>query len=165
MNNIKNTFWFVSFVFMAVVVFAHEHHQHIEQTTPPTNQEKEILKAINEKYVQSVKPIFQEKCFNCHSNQTKFPFYYKMPGAKQLIDADIVEAKKHIDMSNDFPFQGHGTPKEDLEAIAKSVTNNDMPPFKYKMMHWKSGITKQEREQILQWTKESLESLEKIEVQ
>ncbi len=154
---------FVSTSFLIGMALAHEHHQHHELPSPSTNQEKEHLQQVNEKYLEKVKLIFQKSCFNCHSNQTVYPWYSKMPGAKQLINSDITEAKKHIDMTNDFPFKGHGTPKEDLEAIAKAVTEKTMPPFRYKIMHWQSGLTKQERENVLEWTRNSLNLLSQEE--
>lgn len=153
----------VSTFLLLSIAFAHEHHQHQEQQPPLTNKEQERLQQINKNYVEAVKPIFQKSCFNCHSNQTVFPWYSQMPGAKQLISSDITEAKKHIDMANDFPFTGHGTPKEDLEAIAKSVTEKTMPPFRYKIMHWKSELTKQEQETVIEWTKNSLNLLSQVE--
>lgn len=61
------------------------------------------------------------------------------------------EAKEHLDFTNDFPFQGHGSPKEDLEAIADSMRDESMPPFRYRIMHWKTQLTDQEREMILKW--------------
>ncbi|MBK8204899.1 MAG: heme-binding domain-containing protein, partial [Bdellovibrionales bacterium] len=111
------------FLMIAVVAFipgdafAHKNHHHSEPPQAPTPQSQEaLLGRINELYKFNVKQIFQKKCFDCHSQNTQYPWYYKIPGAKQLIDGDIEEAKEHLDFSNDFPFGGHGAPSEDLEA-------------------------------------------------
>src|SRR5947207_1276617 len=92
-------------------------------------------------YLTTIKPIFEEKCFNCHSNQTRYPWYYKFPIIKTLIDQDIENARDHIDMSTDFPFQGHGTPREVLQAIRRVVRKGIMPPFLYRLGHWDSKLT------------------------
>lgn len=128
---------------------------------PPQRKAAEVgvLDAINEKYVEKIKPIFQRSCFDCHSSQTRYPWYYRFPGTKELIDADIAEAKKHIDMDRDFPFEGHGTPSEDLEAIQATVRENTMPPWRYKILHWGSGLTEEEKQVILQWIEESRDKL------
>lgn len=49
---------------------------------------------INQEYLKTVKPIFQKSCFDCHGNTTVYPWYYKVPGVKQLIDNDIDEVKQ-----------------------------------------------------------------------
>ncbi|MBK9039223.1 MAG: heme-binding domain-containing protein [Bdellovibrionales bacterium] len=67
------------------------------------------LSRINELYKDKVKPIFQKKCFDCHSQNTQYPLVLQIPGARQLIDGDIEEAKEHLDFTNDFPFGGMGS--------------------------------------------------------
>ncbi len=145
-------------------LFAHEAHhdsrKEVEEATEPSDEsEVEVLKAINEDYLKTVKPIFQISCFNCHSSHTKYPWYHFLPGIKKLIDSDISESKKHLDMTNDFPFQGHGSPEKDLEAIGNVVNKGTMPPFRYRMMHWGSGLSKEEREIIMKWIKGSQQKL------
>jgi hypothetical protein len=136
----------VSFSFFAV---AHEgHHKKIEPVTPET---KTSLEEINERYLKDVKPIFERTCFNCHSSRTRLPWYQKVPGVKQLIQSDIHEAKMHLDMESDFPFLSHATPLEDLTAIDKEIQNNDMPPFRYRIMHSQSSLTDVEKEKVRQW--------------
>merc|ERR1711879_572953 len=93
---------------------------------------KDKYKKINEEYLENIKPIFEAKCFNCHSSTTSYPFYYKIPGVKNMIDKDIKEAKKHIDFSKDFPFISHETPINDLKSLNKIGQKGGMPPLRYK---------------------------------
>ena len=108
-----------------------------------------LLTNINEQYTQKIKPIFQKKCFDCHSDFTVFPWYVKIPGPKHLMEYDIRQALKHMDMSKDFPFGGHGSPLEDLEELKKTITENDMPPLRYILLHWDSRINDDEKRVIL----------------
>ncbi|MEK7775395.1 MAG: heme-binding domain-containing protein, partial [Candidatus Zixiibacteriota bacterium] len=80
----------------------------------------ELFASINASY-QTIKPILMRSCYDCHSNQTHFPWYYKIPGPKQLIDSDIKEANTHVNFSNDFPFSGHGKLGETLKAIREEI--------------------------------------------
>lgn len=116
----------------------------------------EIHLEINREYLATVKPILAKSCANCHSSETSFPWYYNVPGIKQLIDSDISEAKRHLDLSKDFPFAGHGSPDDDLEAIRESVSKRKMPPWSYRLMHPESELTPEAEEEILNWVKESL---------
>lgn len=116
----------------------------------------ELLKEIGVEYEAKVQPIFQRACYDCHSNSTKYPWYYKIPGVKQLIDSDVAEAKEHLDMSQGFPFQGHGTPTEDLEAIIDTLKEGDMPPLKYKLMHPSAGLSEAEKTIVKDWAGNAL---------
>jgi len=84
------------------------------------------------------------------------PWYYVLPGVKQLINSDIEEAKEHMDMSADFPFSGHGSSKDDLEAITRSMKENNMPPLKYRIMHWSSTLSAEEQNIVKDWINKSI---------
>ena len=136
-------------------VYAHEGEKHMQMM----NVSAKLNNQINEDYEKNVKPIFVQKCFNCHGATTNYPWYYKIPGAKGVIDDDIAEAKKHLDFSDGFPFKSHSSPKEDLEAIVKSVEEGEMPPLRYRILHWNSRLTTEELQIVREWTKRSLSIL------
>jgi hypothetical protein len=146
---------------IAVDTMAHGGHHHPQATMPsvPPPQMREAAEVINEMYQREVQPIFEKKCFDCHSSRTKFPWYYKVPGIKQMIDEDIDEAKAHLDFEPGFPFKSHGTPEEDLKAIAQEVEENEMPPLSYKLMHRGSHLTPSEKEKVQAWVQFGLEKL------
>ncbi len=106
-----------------------------------------------------LQPLFQRGCYDCHSDQTNYPWYYKLPGIKGTIDDDITEARKHLDMSQGFPFLGHGEPNEDLEAIKKVLKEGDMPPFKYRILHWNARFSDEEVKTVTSWIDKSLKRL------
>lgn len=136
-------------------------HKGIKQQGPEHETQNLLLEhqqakffQINEEYKKRVKTIFQKSCFDCHSQQTRYPWYYKLPGIKQKIDSDIMEGGKHLDLTHDFPFHGHGSPRKDLAAIKKVVSGGTMPPFRYKIMHIGGsgrGLTEEEKRAILEW--------------
>lgn len=115
---------------------------------------------INTSYLKSVKPIMKSKCLMCHGQVSSMPLYSRIPPISWLVNHDIKESKEHMDMTYDFPFQGHGTPKDDIKTIQKVILNNEMPPIQYLLMHWQSSLTKKESEILLEWVRESLAILE-----
>jgi hypothetical protein len=119
------------------------------------------IDSINEEYKKKIKPIFEQKCMDCHSSKTQWPWYHKIPGIKQLLDHDVAEGREHIDFSNDFPFEGHGTPYEDIHAIHKAIEEDSMPPFEYRLMHPNSKLNTQEKQTVLEWAKRCTEIIQK----
>ena len=123
----------------------------------------EVLKSINQEYLRVVKPIFTQKCLMCHADSggQTHPLYVVVPPTSWMVTRDIREARKKMDMTFDFPFQGHGSPPDDLQAVHKVVEKGSMPPLKFKMLHWQSGLTIQEQEAVKEWVQNSLKQLNK----
>lgn len=153
----------VVFVFLiSLPTSAHERHAHesaADQVTKVANSESQALQEINIAYLKDVKPLFRKSCFDCHTSLTRYPWYSSLPFVKSMIVADITEARKHLDFSSDFPFIGHGTPREDLVAIADTVTNRTMPPSRYLMLHPSARLSDSEHGLIKQWVDNSLKIL------
>lgn len=157
-------FTFLVLVCFSFLIFAHGDKKHDETSEVTTLKRgsvaSNVFKKINEKYLIEVKPIFKRSCFDCHSDQTDYPWYYRVPVIKELIDSDIKEAKKHLDFSNDFPFAGHGSPEKDLKSIKKAIQEGDMPLWSYEIMHPNSKLSAQEKKTIFDWIDRSIEELE-----
>lgn len=139
---------------------AHEGEEHKEPKPATIGIESISLQKINEMYLTDIKPIFQKSCFACHTSQTIYPWYSKIPGAKQLIEHDVTEAKVHLDMEFDFPFKSHATPIEDLKAISDSIAKNEMPPFRFRIMHSEAKMSDEEKSKIQKWILYSQQLLE-----
>ncbi|MBH48146.1 MAG: hypothetical protein CME71_08250 [Halobacteriovorax sp.] len=119
----------------------------------------DILAKINVEYQKQIKPMFEKKCLSCHGINNNLPWYSVIPGISHLLEYDMREAKEHMDMSSSFPFAGHGSPRDDLKALARVVRKDEMPPLRYQVLHWDSKLTTQEKALVQQWIKDSLELL------
>lgn len=165
-------------IFSALNALGHGGNEHdikeVEENTKRQSRKSEMIEPnlakkkyeqINLTYQHNVKEIFMNKCLSCHgSSNSDKPWYYVLPGVKQLINYDMKEAKKHMDMSNGFPFGGHGNPLDDLKALEKTIKSDDMPPLRYRLMHWNSKLTEDEIKIINNWLKNSKKSLSEKDV-
>jgi len=126
----------------------------------PKITQESINKQINTEYITNIKPIFQTKCFACHATNSKtLPWYYGVPGVKQLMDYDMEEAKNHLNFDDDFPFISHASPLLDLKGLKKSVAERDMPPLRYRVIHWDSLLDANETKILNSWVDNSIEML------
>ena len=150
-------------IFAAPQAFAHKGLHHESPTSSgPIHVEKEkeaALKSVATSYNKIVQPIFANKCMDCHSAQTKYPWYYKIPGVMQAIDSDIKEAREHLDLTQGFPFKSHASPEEDLTAINDTIQDGSMPPFSYRMFHRDSALTDPERKAVFDWIEQAKAAL------
>lgn len=111
---------------------------------------------------ENVKPIFENSCYDCHSSKTNYPWYYSLPIISSMIDDDIKEARKHLDMDNGFPFGGHATQTEQLREIRKVIEDGDMPLWSYRLMHSGTKIEGATQDTVFKWIDESVESIAKV---
>ena len=161
-NNMK--LFYILLVPMIMLAHSGEKHDKTKELPPKTEIKEnkvDIYTQINEEYIKNIKPIFEVKCFNCHSDKTKQYWYSNFPIVSSIIKKDIKEAKEHLDFSKDFPFLSHDTPQKDLISILEAFEKRTMPPFKYKIMHSESKITPNDIKKVKLWVENSLSILKK----
>lgn len=152
----------LSFFLIPQLSFAHggkDHTKSESKVLKQTDTFQDAYKSISESYKSKVEVIFQTKCFDCHSEKTKYPWYYSIPGVNLIMNSHIKEAKSHLDMTEGFPFKSHETPLNDLIELKKTIVRGSMPPWYYKPFHEDSEITAEEKEVILNWIELSIKKL------
>ncbi len=86
-----------------------------------------------------VRAILSDKCANCHSNQPNAPVYGHFAPVSWLMERDIVNARKAMNLSlwNSYPADLQQT----LAAkIVQETKSHQMPPAQYRLIHWNARI-------------------------
>lgn len=107
----------------------------------------------------TLEPIWIKACYDCHSDRTRYPWYYKLPLVRGLIDSDIQQAREELDMSGGFPFKSTRRPVDDLRKLRDEIAEGGMPPWNYKLMHWSAGLSDAEKQSVYAWVDSSLQAL------
>ncbi|WP_020589882.1 heme-binding domain-containing protein [Desulfobacter curvatus] len=98
--------------------------------------------------------ILNRVCFNCHSNETSWPWYTSLPMINLLISSDVGEARDYLNFSN-----WDSIPEDKrvlyLNMVFDKIERNEMPPMIYKLGHPEAKMT-QEDLKILKDTASSL---------
>jgi hypothetical protein len=101
--------------------------------------------------------VFNKSCIDCHSEQTRWPWYAHIPPASWLIDRDVSHARRAMNLSR--LVSGPGGPSAAvsvLSAICKMTQEQRMPPLRYRLMHPNSGLSGNDKAVLCGWaTKES----------
>lgn len=143
----------------AIPAWGHGKKDH-KTTKKPTDFEARMSVITKLYYKDGIHAILEEKCFNCHSTKTVYPWYHRIPGVKQLIDYDISEAQEHLEMTDGYPFKGHGDPYEDLEELKETLEKDKMPLWYYLILNSEDRLTPEEKTKIIQWADMSMKILE-----
>ena len=113
-----------------------------------------VFALINLRF-QSVKPILENSCFDCHSQSTDYPWYHSIPIISGMIDDHVAEGLEHLDMSQDFPFAGKEDGLKLLEEIKKEIEEDEMPLCSYRLLHWGKLIEGDQRDSLFSWIDET----------
>jgi cytochrome c len=89
------------------------------------------------------KAVLVAKCADCHSNATRWPVYARMAPGSWLIESDIVEARKKMDLSR---WEMMPADQQDvlMAKIVEEAKSGDMPPLQYRLLHWDAKLSHDE---------------------
>jgi cytochrome c peroxidase len=100
-------------------------------------------------YNKEIKPILREKCFDCHTQFTHYPWYHLLPGIKQIINRDIRDGQRKMNITE-------GIQLADLRDLKIVIEDQSMPPLRYRWLHHNAALSKNEREKLLSWIDKNL---------
>lgn len=98
-----------------------------------------------------VKTIFDKACMDCHSNNTRYLWYFKIQPVDWWLTYHITEGKRALNFdeytNRSLRYQFHK-----LEEIAEQVKEGEMPLDSYTWIHKDAILADQERATIVNWT-------------
>jgi cytochrome c len=101
----------------------------------------------------AVREMLSAKCADCHSAQTRAPIYARFAPASWLMERDILQARKAMNLSEweKYPAEKQEALKAEIVMQAKS---HAMPPAQYRIVHWNARITDNDIQALTQWARE-----------
>jgi hypothetical protein len=78
--------------------------------------------------------LFQRSCQNCHSENTQWPWYSRIPPASWVIAKDIQEARRHVNLSH-WNSCSADEQEDLLTRIGWVVRTLQMPLPRYTFLH------------------------------
>lgn len=98
-----------------------------------------------------VRNILKESCFDCHSNNTRYPWYSNVAPISFWLKSHIDEGKSELNFSE---WGTYSQKKKDhkLEEIAEAVTEGYMPLKSYTVAHSEARLDQEQISAIVEWT-------------
>jgi hypothetical protein len=89
-------------------------------------------------------------CYDCHSDETRWPWYSRVAPVSWLIASDVTEGRKHLNLS-DWPTEPAAAAKQ-LDRINEVVDYKEMPLKKYTLIHADARLSDERLGEIVDWT-------------
>ena len=106
-------------------------------------------------YMQS---LLQNACYDCHSNNTRYPWYSFIQPASWWMASHIKKGKQELNF-NEFGSYSVRRQKSKLQAIANSLNDGTMPLSSYAFLHSNARLSADQKETINHWIKTALDTL------
>jgi hypothetical protein len=106
----------------------------------------------------TVLALLKDACYDCHSNNTDYPWYYNIQPIDWLMAYHIKKAKKELNFS-EFGAYSQRRQLSKLDGIANSIRDNIMPLKSYQIMHKSAQLSTYEKSLLISWAQHSIDTL------
>ncbi len=89
-------------------------------------------------------------CYDCHSNQTTWPWYSNIAPISWLIQHDVEEGRSRLN------FTEWNQPQRETEDAARQVQRGAMPQWYYTLLHPTANLTADEKQALIKGLQTSL---------
>jgi len=124
------------------------------RTNPPVVQDLMATNAPPPQVVASLRAA----CYDCHSNETKWPWYSRIAPASWLVVWDVDEGRRHLNLS-DWPANDITRAAKKLDRMSEEIDYHQMPPGKYTIIHADARLTDSQRKELTGWLDAEAERL------
>ena len=90
--------------------------------------------------------LAQRACFDCHSNETTWPWYTNIAPVSWLTQRHVIEGREHLNFSDwNQSHEGHEDGDHEAEEMGETVLEGEMPIRNYLLTHPEARLTDAER--------------------
>lgn len=119
---------------------------------PEKNNSNDTSKDISNSYVvpENVKTILAKACNDCHSNNTRYPWYAEIQPVAWWINDHVKDGKKHLNF-NEFDGYRIARQYKKLEECIDEVKDGEMPLASYTIIHKDAKLSDDEKQILFTW--------------
>jgi len=135
-------------IIICIIVIALIQLIRIDKTNPNVDFEKDYLNLSSAP--KEISDLIKNSCYDCHSYETKYPWYSNLAPISWLIKNHINEARENLNFSNwgDYSENAKIGIEEDCIYV---LTDNEMPLKSYTLIHNKAKLSNENKATLLNW--------------
>ncbi|NNE98506.1 MAG: heme-binding domain-containing protein [Pyrinomonadaceae bacterium] len=97
-----------------------------------------------------VQKVLKTSCYDCHSNNTNYPWYNKIQPATWFLEGHITDGKKELNFS-EFGSYSRRRQRNKLRSIVSQVKSDEMPLWSYTLIHWDADLSEEQKKLLEDW--------------
>lgn len=128
---------------------------------PKKNQQEGIPTShIATKYAvpEDVASILSKACNDCHTNNTKYPWYSNVQPVAWWLDNHVQDGKKHLNFS-EYTNKRPRYMYHKMEEVIEMVKEGEMPLASYTWIHKDAILTEAEKTKLYDWANAVMDTL------
>lgn len=108
----------------------------------------------------AVATLLRQACYDCHSNETKWPWYARVAPVSWWVVGHMKEGREALNFS-EWPHGDAYVAGDQLGRIGDLVQSRKMPLPSYTWLglHPEARLTEEQRGRILKWTEQAAQAL------
>ncbi len=120
----------------------------IDQTNPPVNKGMDFLQIKDTP--ESTATIIRKSCYDCHSNETRYPWYTHIQPVAWFMQSHIEEGRKNLNFSLFSTYEPKRQIRK-LQEAAELTETAKMPLQSYVLGHPEAQLSDEERQELAQY--------------
>jgi aspartokinase-like uncharacterized kinase len=133
----------------------------IQFIRPARNQSGQVLQTDITKVFSvppKVKTVLEEACYDCHSNNTRYPWYANIQPGGWWLAKHVNEGKEELNFS-EFGSYSHRRQINKLRSIENSIKDDAMPLSSYTLLHQDARLSREEKVLLIDWVNKIKDSI------
>ncbi len=114
----------------------------IDKTNPPVDKNSDFLTL--KKTPENVATLVKSACYDCHSNETVYPWYAKVQPFGWFLKDHIDEGRRELNFSTFASYEPRRQAKK-LDEAAEQIENGGMPLESYTLIHKEAKLTAEQK--------------------
>lgn len=99
---------------------------------------------------EQVDAILAASCYDCHSNNTNYPWYSEIQPMAWLMDKHVKEGKEKLNF-DELPAYGPRKLNSKFEQITKQIEQDKMPLNSYLWMHGGARLSMEDKKLLVEY--------------
>lgn len=105
-----------------------------------------------------VTTILAKACNDCHSNNTRYPWYSKLQPVHWWLNSHIKDGKKHINY-DEYTNKSLRNQYHKMEETIEMVKEGKMPLNSYTWVHKDAKLTSEEKNKLINWAQSVMDTM------
>lgn len=139
---IKTVLLCIGILFIIIQFFRGERNQRVETSHNAIEAHYEVP--------SKVQGILKTSCYDCHSNNTTYPWYSNIQPVGWWLTSHVNEGKEHLNF-DEFNSYSLERKLHKLDEIVETINKGEMPLSSYTLIHGNAKLSDTDKKDIEQW--------------